>query len=178
MRKCNLSTSVPGACNVPSLVAFSPQYVWYINDNNTEVNVWCVQTQTSHPYWLCVTLLLGLLFWWGWPVTEMAVEGGKISLRKDGKGKVIGNKRLLIWVPCVVCLGNIKVIPFLVRSDQGSLPVCPLLSSVFVMLKYSVMEHFRKRLEAEWHFISLSFCLCLFLSLHVFMCACVKLTTA
>lgn len=138
--------------------------------------MWCVQKPTSRPYWLCVTLPLGLLFWWGWPVTEMAVEGGKISLRKDGKRKVMVNKRLLIWVPCVVCPGNIKVIPFLVRSDQGSLPVCPLLSSMFVMPKYPGLQSFKKRLEAEWCFVSLCLCLCLFLFLspcpcvHVCLC--------
>lgn len=35
------------------------------------------------------------------------------------------NKRLLIGAAFVVCLGNIKVSPFLARSDRGSLPVWP-----------------------------------------------------
>ncbi|MEQ2204039.1 hypothetical protein XENOCAPTIV_006956 [Xenoophorus captivus] len=66
----------------------------------------------------------------------MAVEPPRISWRKDGKGKVMVNKRLLIRVPHVIRSGNIKVIPLLVRSDQGSILVCPLLSTVFVMPKW------------------------------------------
>lgn len=63
----------------------------------------------------------------------MPGEKGRISPRKDGKKKVTVNKRLLIRVAFVVCSGNIKVSPFLARSDQGSLPVCLLSPSVFVV---------------------------------------------
>lgn len=42
------------------------------------------------------------------------------------------NKRLLIGAAFVVCLGNIKVSPFLARSDRGSLPVWLLFPSVVV----------------------------------------------
>lgn len=95
----------------------------------------------------------------------MAVEGREdFSEERRAREKVTANKRLLIWVPCVVCPGNIKVIPFRGRSAQGSLPVYPLLSSVFVMPKYPNLESFWKRLKAACCFVLLCFCLCLTLS--------------
>lgn len=82
------------------------------------------------------------------------------------------NKRLLIYVPCVVCPGNIKVIPFLARSDQGSPPGWPPFFTMFVMPKYPGLKSRKKRLEAGLYFVSLSpyvffcpLCVCFFLKL-------------
>lgn len=82
-----------------------------------------------------VSLLLGLLFWWRWSVSVMAAEQWKISQRKDDKGKVMVNKRLLIQILCVTSSGNIKVIPLLLRSDQAIFLVCPL-HTLYVMHTY------------------------------------------